>query len=290
MKNLGAGPAEKAAQAMKQGDWQKALEEVKQLEKQIREGKLDDQAKAQLAKQLEEMKEKLQAAADAHQQAAEDLKKQIEQAKKQGNLAKAGELQKKLDELQQQLPQMNRLQQLAQQMAQAQQGLQQGDGQKAADALAQLGEELNQLQKEANEMKMLDAALTQLDMAKDAMACPNCNGEGCEQCQGKQGMGQNLNGKPGPNMGQGPGNGVRPTEKNATNLRDTRVRQNPGPGASVFGGMVEGPNVKGDVAESIKEEMASQSAEPADPLTNERLPKSRQEQAEQYFQMLRGGK
>ena len=29
MKNLGAGPAEKAAQAMKQGDWKKALEEVK---------------------------------------------------------------------------------------------------------------------------------------------------------------------------------------------------------------------------------------------------------------------
>ena len=66
------------------------------------------------------MKEKLEAAAEAHQQAMDDLKKQIEQQKQQGNLAKAGELQEKLDQLQKQQQQMDRLQQLAQQMAQAQ--------------------------------------------------------------------------------------------------------------------------------------------------------------------------
>jgi hypothetical protein len=54
--------------------------------------------------------------------------------------------------------------------------------------------------------------------------------------------------------------------------------------------MVEGPNIKGEVAQSIKEEMATLSAEPADPLTSERLPKSRRQHAEQYFQMLRDGK
>ena len=52
----------------------------------------------------------------------------------------------------------------------------------------------------------------------------------------------------------------------------------------------KGPNIKGDVAQSIKEEMATLSAEPADPLTSERLPNSRREHAEEYFQMLREGK
>src|SRR5262245_61174859 len=254
MKNLGAGPAEKAAQAMKEGDWKKALDEVKELEKKLLEGKLDAQDKENLAKQLEKMKDKLQAAADAHKQAMENLQKQIDQQKRQGNMAKAGELQQKLDQLKQQQAQMNRLQQLAQQMADAQQGLQQGDGKKTADAAAKMAEQLAQMQKDMEEVKMLADAQNQLDMAKDAMACENCGGDGCEMCQGKNfgqgGMNDlkvNLNTPPGMGMGQGVGIGPRPTERNATKLRDTQVKQNPGRGAATFAGMVEGPNLKGEV-------------------------------------------
>ena len=36
--------------------------------------------------------------------------------------------------------------------------------------------------------------------------------------------------------------------------------------------------------------MATLSAEPADPLTSERLPSSRREHAEEYFELLREGK
>jgi hypothetical protein len=290
MKNLGAGPAEKAAQAMKQGDWQKALEEVEKLAQALREGKLDAKAKDELAKQLQQMKEKLEAAAQAQQQAMDDLKKQIEKQKQQGNLAKAGELQQKLDKLQQQRPQMDRMQQMAQQMGQAQQALQQGDGQKASDAMAQLGQQLDQMEQEMNELEMLDAAIDELELAKDAMACAECQGVGCEACQGNMGFGKNFDGRPGMGMGEGRGIGPRPDEENATNLRDTRVRQKPRQGAAVFGGMVEGPNIKGDVAQSIKEEMETLTAEPADPLTSDRLSKSRRQHAEQYFQMLREGK
>jgi hypothetical protein len=293
MKNLGAGPAEKAAQAMKQGDWKKALEEVEKLAKELREGKLTDAQKEHLAKQLEKMKEKLQAAAGAHQQAQQELKKQIEQQKKQGNLAKAGELQQKLDQLQKQQGQMDQLQKLAQQLGQAQQAVQQGDGQKAADALAQMAQQLDQMQADMKEMEMLNAAMEQLEMAKDAMACKQCNGEGCEGCQGAMANmngGKNFNGKPGRGMGEGIGIGPRPEERNPTNVRDTQVKQAPRRGSATFGGLVEGPNIKGDVAQSIKEEMATLSAEPADPLTSERLPNNRREHAEQYFQMLREGK
>jgi hypothetical protein len=91
-------------------------------------------------------------------------------------------------------------------------------------------------------------------------------------------------------MGEGRGIGPRPDEKNATNLRDTQVRQKPRQGTAVLEGMVEGPNIKGDVAQNIKEEMETLTAQPADPLTSERLPKSRRQHAEQYFQMLREGK
>jgi hypothetical protein len=293
MKNLGAGPADKAAEAMKQGDWKKALDEVEKLAKDLREGKLDAAAKERLEKQLQQMKEKLEAAAQAHQQAMDDLKKQIELEKKQGNLAKAGELQKKLDQVQKQQPQLNKLQQLAQQMGQCQQCLKQGDGQKAANALGKMAQQLDKMQQEANEMEMLDMAMDQVEMAKDAMVCKFCNGEGCQECMGNLAANNgkfNPNGKPGRGMGQGPGIGPRPEEQTATNLRDSRVRQNSRRGAATFGGLVEGPNIKGEVGQSIKEEMATLSSEPADPLTSERLPNSRREHAEQYFKMLREGK
>src|SRR6478735_1168133 len=215
MKDLGNGPVDKAAQAMKEGDWNKAIQEIDKLAKELREGKLDKAAQEQLAKQLQKLKEKLEAAAEAHQQVMADLKKQIEEQKKAGNLAKAGELQQKLEQLQKQQPAMDRLQHLAQQMAQAQQGLQNGNGKKAADAMAQMAQQLGQMQKEMDQMKALDAMLDQMELAKDAMVCKNCNGEGCEQCQGNMfGMnmnkdGMNMNGKPGPGMGEGKGVGKR---------------------------------------------------------------------------------
>jgi hypothetical protein len=294
MKNLGAGPAEKAANAMKQGDWKKAMEEVKELEKKLREGNLDANAKERLAEQLKQMKEKLEAAAEARQQAMDDLKKQIEQARRAGNLAKAGELQEKLDKLQKQEQQMNRLQQLAQQMGQIQQQLQQGDNQKAAQAMAKMADQLGQMQQQMNEMEMLDAAMEQLEMAKDALACEECEGEGCEACMGSMASMNQFQTKAQAQMNNGMGGnpqagaGMRPDERNATNLRDTRVRQDPKQGAATFAGMVEGPNVKGDVVETIKEEMTTLAAEPADPLTADRLPNSRREHAREYFQILGG--
>ena len=48
---------------MQQGDWKKATEEIGKLGKQLSDGKLDDKAKEELAKQLGEMKDKLEAAA-----------------------------------------------------------------------------------------------------------------------------------------------------------------------------------------------------------------------------------
>ncbi len=292
MKNLGAGPADKAAEAMKQGDWKKALEEVEKLAKDLREGKMDAATKEQLEKQIAQMKEKLEAAVQAHQQAMEDLKKQIDQQKKQGNLSKANELQKKLDQLQKQQPTMNKLQQLAQRMGEAQQSLKKGDSKKASESMSQMAQQLDKMQQEAKEMENIDMAMEQIEMAKDGMTCKFCNGEGCEHCMGSMANNNkpNMNGKPGKGMGQGKGNGARPEEQTATNLRDSQVKQQTRKGAATFGGLVEGPNIKGDVSQSIKEEMATLDAGPADPLTSERLPNSRREHAEQYFQMLRDGK
>ena len=189
---------------------------------------------------------------------------------------------------------MNMLQKLAQQLGQAQQGLQQGDGKKAADAMDQMAQELGQMQKDMEELKMLNAAMDQVEMAKDAMVCKNCNGEGCEQCQGNK-FGNNDGSvqawQTGQRIGQGrrhrPASGTKGRHEHPRNASQAKAQAR---ATQCLAAWSMGPNIKGDVAQSIKEEMATHGAEPADPLTNDRLPKSRQEQAEQYFHDLREGK
>lgn len=95
--------------------------------------------------------------------------------------------------------------------------------------------------------------------------------------------------KPGKGLGKGTGIGERPEEKNDVAFRDSQVKQNPRKGAAVITGEAEGPNMRGNVREQIKEEMEAQGSEPADPLVIETLPKTHRENAEDYFNRLRDG-
>ncbi len=289
LKNLNQGPADKMAEAMKAGNWQQAAQELEKLKKQFAEGKLDEDAKQALMEQMKQMQERLAEAAEAQKRAMEDLKKQIEKQQKAGNLAEAGELQQKLDQMQKQKNQSDKLSQLGSQMGALQDAMKKGDNGKAAQAMSDMMEQMDQLAHEMQEGELLSAAMDQLQMAKDAMSCQACLGMGCSTCQGNM-MSNRFSERPGSGMGAGRGFGPRPDEKNDTNFRDSRVRQNPGRGAAVLAGEADGPNVRGQVAEAIKEEMAALGSTPVDPQVVEQLPKSRREHAEEYFNTLREGR
>lgn len=284
MQDLGKGPAEKVAEAMKKGDWKKAMDEIAKMQQDLASGKVSPEKQEQLAEQLGKMQQKLAQAAQQQKQQMADVKKQIEEARRKGDLAQAGKLQQKLDQMQQQQPQMEKMQQMAQQMAQAQQALQQGNPQQAADAMQQMAQAMEQMQMESDALEMLDAAMTDIQAAKQGMGMqPMEAGQMARMGQGQFGRGERR----GNGMGEGQGEGFRPDEENATNFRDTNVKQNVTQGASTFGGLVRGPSIKGEVAEQIKEDLNPTHAAPADPLTSERLPKSRREHAEEYFRNLR---
>jgi DNA repair exonuclease SbcCD ATPase subunit len=286
MKDFNKGPADKMVDAMKNGDWDKAKQELEKLKNQIADGKLDEKTKKELMKQLEQLKKNLEDAAAQRKQAIQELKKQIEEQKQKGNVAEAGKLQQKLDQLQKQQKQSQQLNKLAQKLAQAQKAMQQGDKQAAAQAMQQMMQQMEAMQKEMTEGQMLDAAMEQLEMAKNAMGCQDCMGAGCKICQaGMNGRMMRM----GMGMNQGQGSGPRPDEKNDVNFRDSQVKQNPGKGAAVIAGEADGPNIRGDVQEAIQEEMAAQGSQPADPLVIEQLPKAQRENAEDYFNRLREG-
>lgn len=284
MKELSQGPADKMAKAMKEGDWKKALEELKDLQAKVAKDNLSKADKEKLQKQLDQLQKKLSEATQANREAMEQLKKQIEEQRKKGDLAKAGELQQKLDQMKQNQPQMQNLDKLAQKLQQCQNCMNKGDKQGAAQAMSDLADQLQQMQQEGQELEMLDEAMAQLQAAKNAM-----NGMDMDQAfqNGMGGMGNQFGENPGMGMGAGRGYGPRPDEENPTQFRDTRVRQKPGQGAATFGGFVDGPNMAGQTAIAAEQELEGVNAEPADPLTSQRLPRAHGEHAEEYFKQLR---
>jgi len=286
LKDLAKGPADRVAEALKDGDLKQAAKELQALQEQLQSGKLDGQAKADLAKQLEGMEQKLKAAAEQHRQKEDALKSQIAQKRAAGQTEQAEQLERQLAKLQQQRPQMEQLEQLAQKMGKCAECTKQGNNQEAASALAQMQGDLEQMAQQSAEADLLDEAMAEMADAKDAMACQDCDGRGCETCRNE---GNNGSSRRGLQPGRGHVKADRPEEEIRTGLYDTRTRQQIGPGAVSVVGRVDGPNSKGRVEQEIQAQLEAARGSAADPLAETKLPRGYREHARTYFDVLREG-
>jgi hypothetical protein len=273
------GPAENFMKSISEGDLRKAIEELDKLRKDLADGKLSEEDKEQLTKQLDEMKKKLEEAVQQHKQQCQNLQNQINQARQAGQDAEANRLQDQLNQLMERNSDMQQMQNMANQLGQCSQCMQDGQMQGASDMLQQMQNDLAGLQQQLDEMQMLSDAMDQLCQARDQMNCGQCGGQGCGACQGPPGVG----------MGMGQGKGDRPEEENQVGLYDTKVKQKIGPGSATIAGEVEGPNIKGNVLQQIEEQLESAKAESADPLTGQQMPKRHQEHTKEYFDRFRRG-
>ena len=296
LKNVEKGPADKVAKAMQDGNFKKALDEAKKLKDQLEKGELTKEQREQLAKQLNEMKDKVQEAVDAHKQAKAELEKEIQKKIDAGDTKGAGELQTKLDQLMKQDKQMGKLQEMADKLAKGAQAVKEGDPKEAANQMAQIADKLEKMAAEMEELQTVDEMMNEIADAKDAMNCKECEGEGCEHCQGKgngkgegKGKGKNKNGRPGDGLGEGRGYGDRPEEETDKSFFDTKVGAKPKAGEAFRAGFADGKNLAGKSQQEIKEQITNSLSTDPDPLTNQRLPKAQREQAKQYFERIRKG-
>lgn len=287
------GPGDRLAKAMKEGDFQRAADEVAKLREKIKQGDLDEQQREQLAKQMAQMQQKLDDVAKAHQQAQQKLQEKIDQLNKAGDEQQAEKLQEKLDQLRQQAPQMDQLRQMAQQLGRCSQCMKQGQGGQAAAELNDLAESLRQMQQEADALELLDGAMDQIAQAKDSMNCKQCGGKGCAACRGGANAGNAADGKNngpprlGGGNGEGPGGGFRAEKDGDVKFRDSRVPQTIRRGKLVIEGRADGPNLKGKIQQAIKPVMQSADQSDDNPLTGQPLPRGQREHAQQYFDSIR---
>jgi hypothetical protein len=312
LKNLKSGPADKVADAMKEGDFKKALDEIEKLKQQLEKGDLDDKKKEDLKNQLADMQKQLQQAVDGQKKVEKDLEKQIADAEKQlpnpeelkkqiqdlinqGRKEDAEKLKQQaqqmaqnLDKLQQQLakmqqqgPQMQQLQDMAKQLGECAQCMGKGDKAGAQQALAGLQKVLQQMQLAADEIAMLDQALDQIAECKG-----DCNGEGA----GGKGDGNSDRRSKGDfARGGGRGEGKRDIKEDNVAFRDSHVKQNVGKGKAVITGEVDGPNIKGQVQQEIRGQIEASHREASDAVTRQRLPRNQRDHAKEYFDSLREG-
>jgi hypothetical protein len=113
------------------------------------------------------------------------MQQQRDQLNSQGDRERAAELQRKLDELASQERQSQQANEMAKQLDQSVQALRRDDPRGAATELNALNNSLSKLQADMDEQKLLEKTSNQIAQAKDAMNCKQCEGKGCESCQGQ---------------------------------------------------------------------------------------------------------
>lgn len=289
LEKLEQGPADELAQALKQGDFEKAENEVKDLlEKMKSKDGLSEKEKEKLEKQMEQLQKALSEAAQAHEQAKQNLEQQMKQAEAAGDLQKAAQLERKLASLQAQDSQMQQLQEMSDSLSQFQDSMSKGDQKAAQDSLQKMAEQLQKMNQESGQLQDLDQLMDSLSQSKSQMACDKCNGMGCSKCMsGRMGKMGEI---PGRGLGEGRGEGDRPESETDVDFFESRVRDKMKEGETVYGGKVGGENRKGNTRAEVQAAVLTSLTEEPEPIDNQPLPKSQREHSREYFNALREGK
>jgi hypothetical protein len=277
------GPAEEFSKNLAKGDFQKAAQELKQLKEKLASGKMSEQEKKALKEQLAEMSNQLQKLANLEQR-----KKQLEEAKKNGGLSKE-QFEQEMAKLNEQSKGLQKLAQMAQKLGEAHEQMKKGDMKKAAEALGMTEQQLQEMAKNVQELESLDGAMADLQDAKNGMTGDELNQLG-EMFQGGMGGQDRRNGN-GSGLGRGRGRGDRPEAPDKTAEYQTRVRQQLGKGKAYADGTAP-PNtpVKGMSVIDVQGEVEAGTANAADALSNQKVPRSIEKHIRGYFDQINKGK
>lgn len=162
------GPAKDVQEALSQGDLAKAQKAADDLAKKLGNNELNAEQKDQLGRQLNALKEQLEKPGQLQKAKAEELRQLIQEAKANNRDAEA--LEKELSKLRQEGKDLQDLQKLAQQMADCQKCLQEGNPGEAAQKMQAAAAQLRELGLTEQQLQQLQQQLQQVQDAREAMA------------------------------------------------------------------------------------------------------------------------
>lgn len=217
----------------------------------------------------------------------EERRKQLDEALKNGGLTKQ-QYDQEMAKLNEQAKGLQKLQQMAGKLQDAQKAMQNGDMKKAAEALGLTEKQLSEAAKNLQELEALDSAMAELQDCKNGMCSNDLNmiGDTLDDLD----MGKNR--RPGGNrLGRGRGQGDRPESPDQTAEYKTKVKQQMGKGKAYAEGTAPSNTpVKGQSLIDIQGEMATTSGNAADALTNQKVPRNVEKHIRDYFDQVNKGK
>lgn len=313
LKQPGDGPLNDFSRSLSRGDFNKAQEQLNQLTQELASGNnMSPEQKEQAKQQLDNLAKQMDKLADQQKQLEEKLKQQGLDKNTAQDLAKKAssgnpeDLKKALEQMQnlsaeqkQQMMEMAKstmeackqcegmsegLSKMAQGMSQ--QGLQQ-DGMEGAQ---QVGQELSAAEMLSEDMQQLDAALSE---AKAQLAelgeCLGGTQDGDGSGQGKVGRWREGGGRQqgmgsgGPGQGNGPSPDAEAVDyKSEKKKGDTKTTQGPIIGTR----LVYGEQVKGESVAEFSDVVASASAEAAEAIDSQQVPRELHDAVKHYFGTL----
>ena len=271
--------------ALAKGEFGKAASLLKQLQQDMLDGKLNDQQRQDLTKQLQDLARQLQQL--AQQQKA--LEQQLQEMGLDKGLAKL-DPQKLREALKQQGLASDKLEDLMQKAAAARQAagrtaglgraLGGGAAGLSADDLAQAAQQLDELEGLQQQIHLSEATLAQIERAIA------CLGEG--MCQGSGGQGPFAEGDNNrSSLGSGgPGRGFGPRDSDidgAYATKKTQVQTETRQGPVVASWYFKGAQAKGESQRPFQEVMAASRDSAAEAIQDNQIPTKYQEAVKKYF-------
>ncbi len=276
------GPAEEFAKNLANGDFMKAMQELKHLQEKLKSGKMTEEEKKALKNQIAEMSKQLEKLANLDQR-----KKQLEEALKNGGLSKE-QFAKEMAKLEDQAKALKQMEKLAQKLDEVQKHLEKGDMKKAAEAMGMTEKQLNQMAQQLAEIEALDGAMADLQEAKEAMTGDGANQLG--ESMDNFGMGGRRKGM-GNGLGRGRGQGDRPEAPDNTSTYGAKAKNQIVKGKAFGKGFTESSKTMvGKSVIEIQSEIETSEGLSADALTNQKVPKNVEKHIRGYFDQLNKGK
>jgi hypothetical protein len=277
----------KLEQALAKGDFGMARDMIKQYQKELETGKMDEQQKRALSEQLTNLSKQLEQIAAKDKELGDELEKyglDKELAKLSAEdlrkmLENQGLTPEQIEQIMQKLSACKMGCQNCMSLSQAMGSCVNGAGGLSADELGELVGQLSDMEAFEQQMKLMQASLAEIENAI------SCLGQGMCQTGAKGPWAAGQSDKYGPGSG-GPGKGFGEVDKDTegdTTTKATKVQNKGKEGTVVASWYFKGEQIKGESTKEFKEAIETAKENASEAITENQIPKRYEESVKKYF-------
>jgi regulator of replication initiation timing len=285
LRPTGQGAVQQMELAMAKGEFGKAAAMLKQLQQDLMDGKLSDQQKAEMSKQLQDLAQQLQKLAQQQKGLEQQLQDmgldkalaKLDPQKLREALEKQGVAGDKLEDLMQKAAAAKQASNRAAALGQAMGGSATGV---SAEDLAQAAGQMDEMEGIQQQIRLSQGTLAEIERAIAQL------GEGMGEGEGGQSpFREGYSNSSGPGSGgPGMGSGIRDSDtEGATATKKAQVKTETRQGPVVASWYFKGEQAKGEAQRPLQEVLAASRDSAAEAIQDNEIPAKYQDAVKKYF-------